>query len=91
MQVFKDIFAVVFIYIYISFPVLMLFPILAVKNMTIDAAKEHYLLIPGGLLHAFSSALSLSHWCVWLLNRSRSNHIREQDQASEIQPYVLYS
>lgn len=69
--------------------VLVLFSVAAVKGITIDTAKEHCLLIPGVFLCAFSSALSMPHWCVWLLNRSRFNHKREQDQAHEIQPYVL--
>lgn len=42
-------------------------------------------------LCAFSSALSVPRWCVWLLNRSRFNHTREWDQAHEMQPSVLYS
>lgn len=74
-------------------PLVVLMPssIAAVKGITIAAAKEHYLPNPGAILCAFSSALSVPRWCVWLLNRSRFNHKWELDQAHEMQPSVLYS
>lgn len=62
---------------YMSLVVLMLSSTAAVKGITIAAAKEHYLLNPGVFLSAFSSALSMPCWCVWLLNKSRFNRKRE--------------